>query len=105
MHDDFLDPTITARTVELIHITQKEKLVAADLIASGHLKKKECQNLEEIKKNVFWEANVQTGINRLESGGYCTKYQVEPVANSNVYVGKSKNVVFGSTTLTMVESL
>ena len=88
MHEDFLDPKITAKTVELIHITQKEKRVATDLITGGHLRKKECQNKEKIKKNVFWEVNIQTGVNKLGDGGFCTKYQVEPVANSNAYIGK-----------------
>ena len=88
MHDDFLDPKITRKTVQLIHITQKEKQVATDLIAGGYLKKKKCQNLEKIKNNVFWEVYMPTGVNKLNSGGYCAKYQIEPVSGSNAYVGK-----------------
>ena len=88
MHDDFLHPKITAKTVELIHITQKERNVATDLITDGYLRRKECRNLEKIKNNVFWEVNMPAGVNKLNSGSYCANYQIEPVAGSNVYVGK-----------------
>ena len=93
MHDDFLQPKITAKTLELIHITQKERNVATDLIADGLLRRKECQNLEKIKNNVFWEVKMPVGVNKLNSGSYCAKYQIEPVAGSNAYVGKMENSI------------
>ena len=46
MHNDFLQPDITAKTLEYVHITEKEKDISEDLIQKGYLVKKECRNLE-----------------------------------------------------------
>jgi len=40
IHKDFLSPDITARNLEYVHITAKEKDIAVDLLQKGYLKKK-----------------------------------------------------------------
>ena len=91
MHDDFLDPDITAKTLEYVHITEKEKYIAEDLLQKGYLVKKECRNLEGIKLESFYELKIpsQVGVNTLGSGDRCKKYQLSTVVGSNAFLGKN----------------
>ena len=89
MHDDFLVPDITAKTLEYVHITEKEKDVAEDLLQKGYLLKKECRNLEKIKLQNFYELNLPfRGVNTLQTGQRCKKYQLSRVMGSNAFLGK-----------------
>ena len=89
MHDDFLVPDITAKTLEYVHITEKEKDVAEDLLQKGYLVKKECRNLEKIKLQNFYELNLPVrGVNTLQTGQRCKKYQLSRVMGSNAFLGK-----------------
>ncbi|XP_078384872.1 VWFA and cache domain-containing protein 1-like [Oculina patagonica] len=88
MHDDFLVPDITAKKLEYIHITEKEKDIAEDLLQKGYLVKKECRNLEKIKLQSFYELKVpRQGVNTLDSGDRCKKYQLSSVVQSNAFLG------------------
>ena len=92
MHDDFLVPDITAKTLEYVHITEKEKDVAEDLLQKGYLVKKECQNLEKIELQSFYELNLPfQGVNTLQAGQRCKKYQLSGVGRSNAFLGKRKS--------------
>ena len=90
MHDDFLVPDITANTLEYVHITEKEKDVAEDLLQKGYLVKKECRNLEKIKLQNFYELKIPQlqGVNTLSSGVRCKKYQLSKVMETNAFLGK-----------------
>ncbi len=89
MHDDFLVHDITAKTLEYVHITEKEKDIAEHLINNGYLVKKECRNLEEIKLQSFYELKVpRQGVNTLDSGDLCKTYQLASVVGSNAFLGK-----------------
>ena len=89
MHDDFLVPDITAKTLEYVHITEKEKDIAKDLLQKGYMVKKECRNLEKIKLESFYELDIPSqGVNTLVSGDRCKKYQLSRVARSNAFLGK-----------------
>ena len=89
MHDDFLVPDITAKTLEYVHITEKEKDVAQDLLQKGYLVKEECRNLEKIKLQNFYELKIPLqGVNTLDSGDRCKKYQLSSVGGTNAFLGK-----------------
>ena len=90
MHDDFLAPDITAKTLEYVHITEKEKDVAEDLLQKGYLVKKECRNLEKIKLQNFYELEIPPlrGVNTLDSGFRCKKYQLSSVGGTNAFLGE-----------------
>ena len=89
MHDDFLTPDITAKTLEYVHITEKEKDVAEDLLQKGYLVKEECRNLEKIKLRNFYELKIPLqGVNTLDSGVRCKEYQLSSVARTNAFLGK-----------------
>ena len=91
LHDDFVHPTNTRPLHDLVHITEKEKRVAEDLIRKRYLKKKSCRNLEKIRRNVFWELDVPAkGVSTLSSNIECQRYEVTPVRSSNVYLGNKK---------------
>jgi len=47
MHEDFLVPEITAKTLEYVHITEKEKDVAEDLLQKGYLVKEKMPQFGE----------------------------------------------------------
>ena len=67
MHEDFLVPDITAKTLEYVHITDKEKDIDEDLLQKGSLVKEECRNLEKIKLQNFYELKIPSqGVNTLE---------------------------------------
>ncbi|KAL9960915.1 hypothetical protein ACROYT_G034423 [Oculina patagonica] len=87
MHDDFLVPDITAKKLEYVHITEKEKDIAEDLLQKGYLVKKECRNLEKIKLESFYELKIpRQGVNTLDSGDRCKKYQLSSVGDSNAFL-------------------
>ncbi|XP_078384871.1 VWFA and cache domain-containing protein 1-like [Oculina patagonica] len=88
MHDDFLVHDITAKKLEYVHITEKEKDIAEDLLQKGYLVKKECRNLEKIKLESFYELKIpRQGVNTLDSGDRCTRYQLSSVGDSNAFLG------------------
>ena len=92
MHDDFLVPDITAKTLEYVHITEKEKDVAEDLLQKGYLVKEECRNLEKIKLQNFYELKIPVkGVNTLDSGVRCKKYQLSSVVGTNTFLGNKVN--------------
>ena len=97
MHDDFLTPDITAKTLEYVHITEKEKDVAEDLLQKGYLVKEECRNLEKIKLQNFYKLKIPPlqGVNTLDSGVSCKKYQLSSVMGTNAYLGKEFDNVGG----------
>ena len=88
MHKDFLMPSATAAEVEHVHITQKEKTIVEDLITKGYLIEKECRNLEEIKKQSFYEVNLPlNGVDALKNHSGCP-YELLPINKTNVYLGQ-----------------
>ena len=89
MHNDFLQPDITAKTLEYVHITEKEKDISEDLIQKGYLVKKECRDLEKIGLQSFYELKLPfQGVSTLENGQRCKKYQLLKVGGSNAFLGK-----------------
>jgi len=90
MHDDFLVPDITAKTLEYVHITEKEKDVAEDLLQKGYLVKEECRNMEKIKLQNFYELKIpqSRSVNTLESGVRCKKYQISSMVGTNAFLGE-----------------
>ena len=78
----------TAAKVEHVHISQKEKKIAEDLITRGYLIKKESRNLEEIKKQSFYEVNLPlNGVDGRENHSGCP-YELLPMSKTNVYLGQ-----------------
>ena len=90
MHKDFLSPDITARNLEYVHITAKEKDIAVDLLQKGYLKKRQCRNLEKINMENFYELEIPglLGVNTLTSGQRCRQYQLSRVVGSNAFLGE-----------------
>ena len=89
MHKDFMLSSTTAADLEHVHITQKEKNIAHDLINKGFLIKKECRNLEGIKKQSFYEVNSRMGgIEELRIGG--DNYELGRINGTNVFLGQYK---------------
>lgn len=88
MHEDFLLSSATASEVEYVHITEKEKAIAEHLISGGYLKRKECRNLKEIRKQSFYEVDLPDGfVDLLKTGSSCSKYQLSHVSGTNAYIG------------------
>ena len=88
MHEDFLLSSAAASDVEYVHITEKDKYVAEDLINKGYLRKKGCRDLEEIQRQSFYEVSLPPGgIDALGSGGRCSKYQLWQIIGTNAYIG------------------
>ena len=90
MHEGFLDPSATRHVIERVHIAEKEKHIADDMISKGYLVKKECRNLEGIEEQTFYEVNLpQSGeVDVTDNVGSCPKYQIGKIAGTNVYFGK-----------------
>ena len=89
LHDTFMDPSATEKDLENVHITQKEKHIAEDLISKGFLFKKECRNVETIKKQSFYEVNLpQNGVDELTGNSRC-KYKLAPIRGTNAYLGNN----------------
>ena len=90
MHEDFLLYSATAKDVESVHITEKEKNIAEHLIKNNYLKKKECRNLKEIQKQSFYEVDLENEVvDILKSGDSCSKYQLNKIPGTNAYLGLS----------------
>ena len=91
LHDDFLSPIASAKTLEYVHITEKDKDIAEDLIKKGHMVRKQCRNLSKLKLEFFYEVLLsRRGVNTLSNGQRCKKYQLSQVDRSNVIVGRLK---------------
>ena len=87
MHEDFMLSSATAADLEHVHITQKERHIAEDLINKGFLIKKECRNLEEIKKQNFYEVNsTMSRVDELRRTG--CKYELGRITGTNVFLGQ-----------------
>ena len=90
MHEDFLLPSATASDVQYVHITEKEKHIAEDLIKKNYLIKKQCRHLDEIQKQSFYEVNLtKIGVDTLASDVRCSKYQLRQIKGTNSYLGMS----------------
>ena len=88
MHEDFLLSSATASDVEYVHIAEKDKHIAEDLIKKGYLRKKQCRDLEEIQKQSFYEVHLPPGgVDALRSGATCRKYQLAKIIGTNAYLG------------------
>ena len=88
MHEDFLLSSAAASDAEYVHVTQKEKYIAEDLIGKRYLIKRECRDLEEIRKKSFYEVHLPPGgVDNLRSGVRCTKYQLAQIIGTNAYIG------------------
>lgn len=88
MHEDFLLPSTAVSDVEYVHITEKDKYIAEDLIKKRYLVKRECRDIEEIRKKSFYEVHLPPGgVDTLRSGARCTKYQLAQVIGTNAYIG------------------
>ena len=87
-------PEITAKTLEYVHITEKEKDVAEDLLQKGYLVKEKCRNLEKIKLQNFYELKIPLqGVDTLDSGVRCKKYQFSSMVGTNAFLGKKKLIM------------
>ena len=90
MHEDFLLSTATAADVEYVHTTEKEKSIAEHLINRGYLRKKQCRNLKEIRKQSFYEVKLPNGfVDEIKNGDSCSKYQLSKIMGTNAYLGLS----------------
>ena len=88
MHDDFLSVDITSESLEYVHITEKEKHMAEDLINKRYMVKKQCRNLNQLKLETFFELQLPSqGVNMLDNGQTCRRYQLSPVDGSNIFLG------------------
>ena len=88
MHEDFLLSSAAASDVEYVHITEKDKYIAEDLIKKRYLVKKECRDLQQIQKQRFYEVRLPpVGVDTLRSGARCTKYQLAQIIGTNAYIG------------------
>ncbi len=89
MHGDFISPNNTAKALEYVHITAKEKDIAEDLIQRGYMVRKQCRNLGQLKLETFYEIQLpRQGVNTWDNGLRCKKYQLSPVDGSNVLLGR-----------------
>ena len=87
MHPDFMLPSAEAIEVEHVHITQKEKSMAIDLINHGYLIKRTCRNVESIREQSFYELHLPPdGFSQLHSNQGC-KYELSQIPGTNVYLG------------------
>ena len=88
MHEDFLLSSAAASDVEHVHVTEKDKFMAEDLIKKGYLIKRECRDLEEIQRQSFYEVRLPSGgVDTLRSGAICSKYQLAQIIGTNAYIG------------------
>ena len=88
MHNDFLSLDITSESLEYVHITEKEKHMAEDLINKRYMVKKRCRNLNQLKLETFFELELPPkGVNMLDNGESCKRYQLSHVDGSNIFLG------------------
>ena len=88
MHKDFLSPDIKKKDLEYVHISAKEIEIAIDLIVKGHLKRKQCRNLEKINVENFYEFDIPfKGVNTFTTGSTCKKCQIPRMTGSNAFTG------------------
>ena len=87
MHPDFMLPSAEAIDVEHVHITQKEKSIAIDLVSHGYLVKRTCRHVESIREQSFYELHLPPeGFSTLHSNQGC-KYELSQIPGTNVYLG------------------
>ena len=88
MHEEFLNPHITVATLENVHISQKEDDITKDLLQKDFLVKNECRNFKTIKLENFYVLKLPLqGVNTLETGQRCKKYQISRIAGTNAFLG------------------
>lgn len=91
MHEDFMDPSAAKQVVEHVHIIEKEKYIAKDMVSNGYMVKKDCRKLEDIKNQTFYEVHLPSGrIDTLGNVGRCPEYQLGKIEGTNVYLGQLK---------------
>ncbi|XP_032221259.2 VWFA and cache domain-containing protein 1 [Nematostella vectensis] len=87
-HDTFMTSSITARDLNLAHVTDKEKLVAQDMIQRGLLERKHCRNMASIKTVNFYDVRVTTGVDYTATYLSCSaNYNIFPISGSNAFLG------------------
>ena len=91
LHEGFLEPSATRQVIERVHIAEKERHIADDMIIKGYLVKKKCRNLEDIEQQAFYEVNLpEPGeVDATDNAESCSKYQIGKIAGTNVYLGKT----------------
>ncbi|PFX25481.1 VWFA and cache domain-containing protein 1 [Stylophora pistillata] len=88
LYDDFLFPNASAKTVEYVHITEKDKDLAEDLINRRFMKRKKCRDLRKLKLELFYEFQLPSqGANTLFNGKRCRRYQLSQLDGSNIILG------------------
>lgn len=88
MHNDFLSADIASDSLEYVHITEKEKHMAEDLINKKYMVKKQCRNLNQLKLETFFEFQLPPeGVDMLDNGESCKRYQLSHVDGSNIFLG------------------
>ena len=93
VHPDFTLPSAEAIDVEHVHITQKEKSIATDLISQSYLIKRTCRNVESIREQSFYELRLpQEGFSTLQSSQGC-KYELSEIPGTNVYLGQTTDMI------------
>ncbi|XP_068714502.1 VWFA and cache domain-containing protein 1-like [Montipora foliosa] len=86
-HVDFLQSSAIEEELEHVHITQKERHIAEDLISKSYLIRKECRNVETIKKQSFYEVKLPPGgVDELRGNSTC-QYRLGAINGTNVYIG------------------
>ena len=94
MHEDFLLSSATTKDVEQVHITEKEKTIAEDLIKKKYLIKKECRNVKKIQTQSFYEIKLpRGGVDALIGGERCAKYQLGEIVGTNALLGSYRYVI------------
>ena len=102
LHVDFMQSSVTEQHLEHVHITQKEKHIAEDLISKRFLVKKECRNVETIQKQSFYEVNLsQSGVDELRRNSGC-KYKLAPISGTNVYLGNQEQFLVAITMVAFI---
>lgn len=104
MHEDFLLASATSSDVQYVHITEKEKNIAEDLIKKKYLVKKHCRHLEEIQKQSFYELSLPLGgADTLQSGARCSKYQLQKIVGTNAFLGMNSYLFMWIDTVIRIE--
>ena len=94
MHEVFLLSSAATKDVEQVHITEKEKTIAEDLIKKKYFIRKECRNVEKIQKQSFYEIKLpRGGVDALIGGERCAKYQLGEIVGTNALLGLYRYVI------------
>lgn len=88
MHNDFLFADIASESLEYVHVTEKEKHMAEDLINKKYMVRKQCRNLNQLRLETFFEFQLPPeGVDMLDNGESCKRYQLSHVDGSNIFLG------------------